>query len=403
MLPAVLLALLAAASPADFPTVSRVEIEGTRRTSPAFVRRAMEVAPGDRLDPASLPALEQRVLNRKIFRSVKITTAPDGEGVILRVAVREKLTLFPVPVAAASRGTYTGGVALVDASALGGGEQLVLGLLGSNRGASGFALFRDPGVADTRWLLGARLGAGDTRREHDPGQGLEYRYRERQVEAALTFGRPLGDRLAVLAGWSERRGESLTSAGYPAPPHGGAVRGPMLEVELDATDQRGWIAEGVAGRLEVKQGVRFARRDRRTSQTIATTTWARRVAGNQALSLSLRLDRVRGDPILDAVRLGGIPGSRGFRSAALWAEDGLGAALEYQVPVWTPSWGLLAAAGFCDAGRVRWRDEETRYVAPGLGVRLYLQNVAIPVLGFDLAWATGVRAPAVAVQVGFRR
>jgi outer membrane protein assembly factor BamA len=411
MLQAVLLAALAATPllPTDLPSaapaavVTGVEIEGNRRASAAFVRSALGVSPGDPFDPAAVPGLEQRLLNRRIFREVRITPVPGEGGVVLRVALREKLTLFPVPFVSSSRGVFTGGVALLDANALGGGEQLVVGALGSNRGASAFALFRDPGVAETRWLLGARIGAGDTRRERFRGADLEYRYRERQLEWALTGGRRLDERLSVLAGWSERRGEARTSDGYAAPPRGGAVRGPIVEVELEAADQRGELAEGVVGRAEVKQGLRFGAGDRRTFQATATATWTRRVFRDHGLSLTVRGDRVGGDPVLDAARLGGQPGSRGFRAQGLWAQSAASAALEYQVPLWRPRWGALAAAGFCDAGWVRWRAEETRYVAPGAGIRLFLRNLAIPVVGLDVAWASGVDAPAFSAQVGFRR
>lgn len=409
MLPAVLLvSLLAAPLPSTAPAagaaiVTGVEVEGNRRTSAAFVRSALGVAPGVSFDPASIPALEQRVLNRKLFREVRVTPVPGEGGVVLRVSVAEKITLFPVPFLAASRGVFTGGLALLDADAFGGGEQLVVGALGSTRGASGFAYYRDPGVADTRWLLGARLGLADTRREQYQGGSLRYRYRERQLEAAVTPGLRLDDRWAVLVGWSERRGESRPSDGYAPPPRGGAVRGPVLEVELDAADQRGWLAEGLAGRAEVKQGLRLAPRDRRTFQGTAGATWTRRLPGDQGLALSVRVDRVAGDPVLDAVRLGGLPGSRGFRSQGLWAEAAASAALEVQVPVWRPRWGVLAAAAFCDAGWARWRGEDTRYVAPGTGLRLYLGNVALPVVGMDVAWASGASAPAFSVQVGFRR
>ncbi len=409
MLAAVLLAALAS-TPAPAPpsatagaVVTRVEVEGNRRTSAAFVEDALGVQPGQAFDPASVPRLEQRLLNRRIFRAVQVTPVPGEGGVVLHVSVDEKLTLFPVPFLSVSSGVYTAGLAIVDANALGGGEQLVMGGLGSNRGASGFAYYRDPGLGDTRWLLGARLGLVDTERELFDGADLQYRYRERQLEAALSLGYRLADGVSLLAGWSERRGESRTSAGYAPPPRGGAVGGPVVELELDAADQRGWVAEGVSGRAEAKQGLRLGPRDRRTFQANATATFSGRVLSDHALSLVVRVDRVRGDPVLDAVRLGGLPGSRGFRAQGLWAEDAASAALEYQVPVFRPRLGVLTAAVFCDAGWARWEGDDARYLAPGAGIRLYLRDVAIPVVGLDVAWATGVKSPAFSAQVGFRR
>lgn len=412
MLPAALLALLVTAPIVDSSatiggggatTVLRVDVVGARRTSPAFIRSALGIRPGDRFDPAAIPALEGRLLGRRIFREVRITPAPDADGVVLHVDVREKVTLVPIPFLGISQGVFTAGTAILDANLLGGGELAVVGGLGSNRGGNAFAFFRDPGVADTGWIVVALAGVIQTRRERYDGADLQYRYRERQLEAELTFGRRLDDHWTALAGWSERRNEARLSDGYAAPPRGGAVHGPVAVLELDDMDPRGDLPAGVSGRAEVKQGVRLARRERRTFQATVSASWSARVLGDHGLSLSARVDRVRGDAVLDAARLGGLTGSRGFRSQGLWAEAAASAALEYQVPFWRPRWGLLTAAGFCDGGWARWRERDTRYLAPGTGLRIYLRDVAIPVLGFDVAWATGVASPAFGVQLGLRR
>jgi outer membrane protein assembly factor BamA len=415
MLPAALLIPLALAVPAAAAaegseagsptgaTIERIEIEGNRRTSAEYVRSALGLAPGALFDPASIPALEQRLMNRRIFRSVRITGVPGAAGVVVRVAVEERLTLVPIPVAFASRGVFTAGVVLLDSNLLGAGKQLVVGALGSNRGTSGFAIYRDPGIAYSRWLLAARVSGGDVRRERFDDRALEYAYRDRFVEAGLAGGHRLGDRWSILAGWFERREEPRAAPGHAPPPAGGPMHGPTLELELDASEYQGYLTRGVVGRAELRQGLQLGGRDRDAFHLAAGATWSGRALRDHAVALTVRVDRVRGDPVLDAVRLGGVPGSRGFQSQGLWAEDAVQAALEYQVPVWKPRWGALTVAGFTDAGAVRWRGEETRYLAPGLGMRVFLRNVAIPVLGFDVAWATAADQPAFSVQLGFRR
>lgn len=414
MLPAALLTTLALALPAPAPgagpdaaspgaTVERIDVEGNRRTSAEFVRSSLGLAPGELFDPASIPALEQRLMNRRIFRSVRIRGVPEAGGVVVRVAVEERLTIVPIPVAFASRGVFTGGVVLLDSNLFGAGKQLVVGGLASNRGTTGFAIYRDPGLAYSRWLLAARVSGGDTRRERFEDRTLAYAYRDRFVEAGLAGGYRLGDRWSILAGWFERRDDVRASPGHAAPPEGGAVGGASLELELDASDYQGYLTRGVVGRAELRQGLRLGGRDRDPLHLAAATTWSGRALRDHAVALTLRLDHVRGDPVLDAVRLGGLPGSRGFQSQGLWAEDAAQAALEYQVPVWRPRWGALTVAGFADAGVVRWRGDETRYLAPGLGMRVFLRNVAVPLLGFDVAWSTTAERPAFAVQLGFRR
>jgi hypothetical protein len=405
------LAVLALAEPpapgrsadADLGRIERVEVQGARRTAPEAVRGWVGVAPGEPFDPAAIPALEQRLMNRRLFRSVRIRGEPGASGMVLRVEVEERVTLVPIPLAFASRGVVTGGVVVLDADAFGRGDSLALGALASNRGSTGFGLYRSPGVAGSRALLAARLGAGDTRREQYEGRDRTYAYRDRYLESALAGGWRPSDRWEVLGGWFERRAESQPTPGFAPPPPDGPAHGPTVELGVDATDFEGWRTRGIAGRAELRQAVRLGSRDRRPRFFTASASWSGRALGDDALSLTLRVDHVRGDPVLDAVRLGGIPGSRGFRTQGLWAEDAVTAALEDQVPVWRPTWGVVAGAAFVDAGAARWRGEETRWVAGGTGLRVYLRNVAIPVLGFDIAWATGVDAPAFSVQLGFRR
>jgi outer membrane protein assembly factor BamA len=390
--------------PADGAAVTRVEIEGNRRTTGRAIRRALRTAPGDPYR-STLPAeLTQRLLNLRLFRTVSVEAQPEpgGAGVALRVRVVERVTVVPVPALFASRGVFTAGLTVLDANLLGGGEMLAVAALGSNRGASAFASFRDPGVADTRWLLSADAQAHDTRRERYEERTLAYTFRDRRVEAGAAVGWRLDDRWAVRAGWFESRAEALATPGSAPPPRAGAVRGPTAELELDAAAYRLYYAAGISGRVRLREGVRLADSGRRVRQVSGAATWSSAGPRDHAVSLAVAVDDVRGDPVLDAVRLGGRPGSRGFVSGGLWAETAATAAAEYQVPVWRPGWGVVTVAGFADAGLVRWRGEARRYVAPGAGFRVYLRNVAIPVLGFDVAWASGMPGPVPSVLLGLR-
>ena len=76
--------------------------------------------------------------------------------------------------------------------------------------------------------------------------------------------------------------------------------------------------------------------------------------------------------------------------------------MDYQRPVWRPSWGTLTVLGFVDAGVSTWAGDRTRWVAPGAGFRVYVRNVALPALGLDLAWSTAGEQVAPSFFIGFR-
>jgi hemolysin activation/secretion protein len=95
-----------------------------------------------------------------------------------------------------------------------------------------------------------------------------------------------------------------------------------------------------------------------------------------------------GDPSIDAYRLGGKTGTRGFAPFGLWAEQAATATVEYQVPIAHFKVGTWTFNGFCDAGRVLWSSETLDFVTPGLGTRFYLKSVAFPAVGIDVSYAT---------------
>ncbi len=395
--------LLAGRAAADTLVVRGVQVEGNERTDSGFVARALGVAPGEPFDPALVPVVEQRVMNLRLFREVHVEPVPDGAGgVILHVTVKERRTFVPVPVAGASRGVVGGGIFLLDSNLFGRGEQLAGGVFVSNRGTSVNLGYRDPGVAGTPLLLTAEVARVDMMREQDAGLDTLYQFQDRRWDYGATVGWRVAEGLTVRGGWFGLIVDATPIAGFAPPPRVGPVRGLSGEIAYDGEDFHLWHVTGFSTRVRYRQGVSWLATSRDLYQLSARATWSTRALADHALSLSAGLDGSHGDPVVDALRLGGLPGSRGFIRGGLWAETAGTATAEYQIPLRRLSWGVVTWAAFCDAGGVRWRGADTFYAAPGLGVRLYLRNVAIPVIGLDVAQATGVGAPVVSFAAGWR-
>lgn len=392
-----------AAARAEGSAVADVAVEGNTRTTTAYIKRTLGVEPGDRIDAASLPSLEQRLMNARLFEWVRLRLDDaDAERAVLRVVVKERWTLVPFPVFAASRGNAGGGLFVREANLFGRGKQLGLGGIVSTKGTSFSVGYRDPGVWGTPLLFTLELARIDLTREQDDGTATLYQFQDRRYEYGSTVGWQLTQRLAVRGGYFAILADEAPADGFAPPPRAAPVRGLSGEVELNAQDYHLHYVTGLVARVRYRQGVSWLRTARDLEQESAVVSWSSRVLADHALSLTAAFDRAHGDPVVDALRLGGRPGSRGFVVGGLWAETAGTFSAEYQVPVWRPSWGVLAGAAFLDAGLTRWKGAETNYVAPGVGVRLYLRGVAVPALGVDVAQATGVGSPAVSFAAGFR-
>ncbi len=108
--------------------IQRIEVSGLRRTQNSVVQallRSYRGEPASTFDPNAVAA---RLLETGIFEDIQVELRPDlGNGdYTLAVSVREKWTIIPVPIFAASSDGITAGAALIDANALGLNHKLFL-------------------------------------------------------------------------------------------------------------------------------------------------------------------------------------------------------------------------------------------------------------------------------------
>jgi outer membrane protein assembly factor BamA len=92
-----LFSALPASAGAAWPVVASIHFEGNAVTRERVMLREMSVAPGEAADPARIEQSRQAILDLGLFREVEITEEATAEGVILRVRVREKRFLLPIP------------------------------------------------------------------------------------------------------------------------------------------------------------------------------------------------------------------------------------------------------------------------------------------------------------------
>ena len=91
------LLLLAGVARAEWPRVMALHVEGNIVTREAVIRRELALAEGDRADPALIAASRQALLDLGLFRDVQVESPAVEGGVDLRVRVREKYFMLPIP------------------------------------------------------------------------------------------------------------------------------------------------------------------------------------------------------------------------------------------------------------------------------------------------------------------
>jgi hypothetical protein len=380
--------------------VGELRVEGNRRTAAPVILGAAGIKQGDRFGPETAAEVQQRVLNLRLFRSVVVTPEPRGSGVDLAIRVVERRTLIPVPfVGATSRGVR-GGVYVLESNLFGWNKLLVVGGTLSGEGPSAFALYRDPGVAGSRFLLRSIVRYGDLLREQFDGEQRIYAYRDERGEGSLSGGYQLTPWLSVYLGWYAAFAAAEAEADEMPPPATGPLHGWTADLELRAQDFHLYFNDGFWARLSCRHALAALGADRDVRELSGFAQYAMRVVGDQSATISVQAASTAGDPILDALLLGGMPGTRGFERLGLWAERAATVTLEHQVPVFRTSWGIWTVNGFAEAGVSEWRARRDAFVTPGVGFRLYLLGVAFPAFGVDAAYSIEDRRVLGAASIG---
>lgn len=368
--------------------VAAVRVIGNQRTRSPVILDAAGIAVGDRFEPGMADVIEQRVLNLRLFRAVDVSASAQGAEVDVAIQVEERWTLLPIPFLAGSSRGLRAGAYLLESNLLGWNKLVVLGAIYSGgEGPSAFALYRDPSVASTRALFRAMVRYGDVLREQYRGTARVFAYRDARVDLSASGGYAVTPWLSLFAGAYAVPAWSESVEGEAAPPASGTVFGWTGELELRAQDFHLYFNEGIGGRLSYRQARADLGAERDVLELSALLQVARPVFGDQSIAVTGQGWWNRGDPVLDAVLMGGLPGSRGFERLGLWAERAASAVVEHQVPVFRTSWGIWTINTFAEAGVNEWRGRRDGSITPGVGFRLYLLGVAFPAFGVDAAYS----------------
>lgn len=366
-----------------------------------MIERALDVRPGDAVDPDAAAALRQRVYNLRIFREVDVQLRPADGGIVVAVAVEERWTLTPIPIVGAVDGAFQAGLALLEQNLLGERKELALVGVYSTRGQTAMALYRDPAVGGSRAILASELIAENKVRQRADGARVTHAWRDRHVEASVRPGVQWTPRLGVRAGPFAVLAESEAEPGFAPPPPSGRAVGVAADLEYAGQDYCEWFDSGPLLTARLRSSLPALGAERAFTQAWSFALWTVPAFRDHAFSLSVTGVVAQGDPVLDAFPLGGRRGSRGLREGGLWTERGATASAEYQVPFWRPGWGTVAAMAFVDGGVAYWAGSTTRYVAPGAGVRVYVRNVAVPAFGVDMASSSAGAGLAMSFFLGF--
>jgi hypothetical protein len=388
----------------DAPIAS-IRVEGLRRTRPAVVEQWIDCKVGEPLSRCDLGEIYERLYRLAIFSDIDVALARGPKGVDVVIRVKEKWTLYPVPMLWYSPRTQLAGLLLVEANLLGYNKGLAIGGVYTNRGWYTLAGYNDPNIGFTdAWatlhgFLGSGLVENDAR---DATVEQSFDMTRFDLEGAL--GWTFWDRLSPA--WTSvlrvaRVGATHVEGAEPA--HDGTVAIQGFYLVWSDRRYRELYDEGMRLSAEVQHAFPLDRATPAYDDVSFDGKWA--YPAPLGGFVDVRAHAFTGPlPIVFEERLGGLPGSRTLPGSGLVAADRYGSlSVEYQVPFWTLSVGTASALVFGEVGRyARNAEPAVTYGGPGAGLRFYLKHVAIPAVGVDVGYETGSRLVQFSVSIGYR-
>lgn len=418
----------AAAEPAERRPVVGFRVRGPSKLTPETLGYLARVELGEALGAADLPRVQQALVSSELFETVAVALEEAPGGVLLIATLDDKHSWIIAPTVFLLPGRRSIGVGFAENNFRGENKKILLyGQLG-DRESLFFGTFLDPRVRGSKLLW----------------RGDVFAYRRINDEYANPPGDPTDDRIArsttttylgggLLAGWQFlwwlstdvrlRAGwvtfrDAQTADDPPSPAPLPEADGWDVSVQwratLDHRHHRRGVTWGPYLQLALETTIpNLDDYDYQTALLRAYHSW--RFFEEHQLELRTILNAGRHLPFHEELSLGGAVDLRGYAVDRYRGDTRAVFRAEYSVPLAT--WRSFAFRGitFWDTGYIAFelprpggdRDYLSSQLGGGLwrndvgvGLRIYVGAVVLPLLGLDLAYGIEGRSPEIYFELG---
>jgi outer membrane protein assembly factor BamA len=407
--------------------VDEVTVLGPEKTRPETVQAYSRLDAGDSITQDELVRVERRLIATGLFQEVHVSTQETGEGrVRVLLQVEDKASWVVAPTFSVSSSNIGGGVLYAESNLWGRSKKFATALQVSTAESGLFVGYLDPnlfGFPPVRMSLEGQLRS-DRVEEYRPGASQEEpevvrRTRLNSASAAGELSVMIAERVRVGARyrlmWIDAQAPGTDApVTEPAFEPGDVQRDTSLRlmVGVDTRQNLHAVMEGlnIEGSLELSDpGVwsnfrykRFGLLYRHGLRFFEEHNLVLR--GEAAMGVDL--------PFHQEIVVGG-NSLRGFLYRQFRGDTRLSFTAEYHFPLFTIKSLSFRGVGFSDTGLVTWRslpedrllrdvngrvvrgylpeaegglDDATVAQGVGVGLRLYLRSVVLPLVGVDVAY-----------------
>ena len=434
---AIVFLLLAATAHADTPWIDRLpqppqgtrpvagfRVKGDTKVQPEILGYLAHVAIGDPLGIADIPRLEEALVSSELFETVKISLEDSPQGVWIVATVDDKQSWVAAPTIFALPGNKAVGLGFAENDFRGRDQKFLLyGQLGTKTSLF-FGTFLDPAVHGSQWTWRADLYAyrrdiDEYLNPHDDPTNFDI---ARTTEATY-----LG--AGFLLGWNFnwwcnvdlrprfayvyfRNAQAPDGTQLPIPEKDGWDVSVQAHLNIDKRIHRFGVTWGPYLQLTLEPSVPgFDSYGWQNALLRAYYSW--KLFEEHELEVRTLLESGHHLPFHEEDVIGGVVDLRGYDVDQFRGDRRAVFRVEYSVPLF--KWRIFAfrAIGFYDTGAIalhsprsdrdylpnQLSDSYTRNDV-GAGIRIYVNNIVLPLLGLDVAYGIEGTSPEIDFEVG---
>lgn len=420
-------------------TIAEIVVEGNHKTTDGTVLALSDLEVGQPWTDAARQHAEDELVTSGLFKRVRVDAEEVGEGVRVTLYVRDKHSWLIAPTFYDQPTNRGGGVGFGENNLLGRNDKLLLYGQYATGDTFFIGAFIDPAIrgGDWRWQLDVYLRSARTIEYAAPRAWIDDPKpvrvsRLQYLNAGLKLGKEIRDG-AVLEG--RLRGADVSysdvaladgatmadlglaaDAAVPAP--GAAGLDASFEILATYDDRTNYwgIEDGTKLVLTWEHTVPFS--DFKYQYVGAKLSHALALPYQHNLVLRGVIGLGEDLPFQQEYSIGGTA-QRGLENAQLRGDLRASGNVEYSAPVWSFRGLQLRGLGFVDVGYATFNDLEpddarfrhyvpgadARGLAPlktsvGLGTRVFLREVVLPLLGLDFGYGVERRELEIYLAIG---
>ena len=412
--------------------ITGFSVRGDSKTTDQTAEYLSHVAVGARITSRDVARIEEALLSSELFKSVKVTLEDAPGGWLVVATLDDKHSWVIAPTVFLLSGNQAFGVGFAENNFRGKNEKILLyGQIGT-RESLFFGTFLNPSISGGPLSYRIDLYAyrrGLTEYENPTNDATDASIARITTTTYLGFGGLIGFRpLWWLVADLRFRGAYVTfrkthlddadSTPSPIPQNDGWDVSMQPRLTLDARHHRFGVTWGAYAQVILDHSIPGLD-DYDYSSALIRAYYSWRLLGEHQLEVRAGGAIARHLPLHEDYALGGASDLRGYSVDRFRGDRRAFGRAEYSVPLF--KWKIFAfrGIGFYDSGVIGFHDPRTvtdrgerRYLVTqargidrwrndvGLGLRVYIKAIVLPLLGFDVGYGIEGKSPAVYFEVG---